>query len=252
MKILLTNDDGIDAPGLAILGEVLHPDFEIATVAPNEERSAVGHAITFRRDLHAERRSGEPLAFAVNGTPADCVKLAVMALLPWRPDLVLSGINRGINVGHDVLYSGTVAGALEGTMLGLPALAVSLDAFVNPDFRPASRFVRRLLAFLESTPPPPGVVMNVNLPDGDEKKYRGIRWTRQRGVLFRDGYSAKEGTDGRTAYYLDGDVQPTDCLEEGSDCRAVREGYVSITPLSYELTCFEKLNGFDRSLVDLP
>jgi 5'-nucleotidase len=180
------------------------------------------------------------------------VKLAVMTLLPWRPDLVISGINRGINVGHDVLYSGTVAGALEGSMLGLPAVALSLDSFVDPDFGPAARFAGRLIDFLAARMPPPGIVLNVNLPKGDEKAYRGIRWTRQKGYLFRDCYTAEEEADGSTSYVLDGDQQPAECLEEGSDGRAVKEGFVSITPLRFELTWFEGLNGFDFSLTDLP
>ena len=182
----------------------------------------------------------------------ETVKLAVMALLPWKPDLVISGINRGINVGHDVLYSGTVAGALEGSMLGLPAVAFSLDSFVDPDFAPASRFASRLVDHLESRLPLPAIVLNVNLPDGDEKEYKSILWTRQRGYLFRDCYTSVEEADGSTSYVLDGDQQGAECLEEGSDGRAVKEGHVSITPLRFELTWFEGLEGFRFDLPDLP
>lgn len=236
MRILITNDDGADAPGLEALLEALHPRFEIAVVAPDGERSAVSHAVTFRRPIHAAKIDRPYPFFAVDGTPADCVKLAVQALLPWRPDLVLSGINRGVNVGNDVLYSGTVAGALEGAMQGLPAMAVSLDFRRAPDFAPAARFSAALLARLETAPLSPGIALNVNLPDLDPSDYRGILWTHQRGCLYSDTFTRKLTPDGRSEYFLDGEVQSAECLDPGSDGRAVLDGYVSITPLGFDLT----------------
>ncbi len=248
MKILLTNDDGIHAPGLTTLANILAPDFEIRVVAPDRERSAVSHAVTFRQSLHPERLEAPYPAYAVDGTPADCVKLGVMALLDARPDFLVSGINRGINVGNDVLYSGTVAGALEGVLQGIPSVAVSLESILHPVFEGPARFVKNLLAFLAHHPPPPGVALNVNLPDGDPRDYKGIRWTRQKGALFKDAYREETGPDGKTTYLLDGILQGRDALEPGSDGLAVREGYVSVTPLGLEFFCREEpdapLDGF--------
>ncbi|MHC5077911.1 MAG: 5'/3'-nucleotidase SurE [Planctomycetota bacterium] len=244
MKILLTNDDGIDAPGLLALASALRPVFETAVVAPDRERSAISHAVTFRKGLHPIPMDGKTLTYALNGTPADCVKLAVLALLPWRPDFVLSGINRGINVGQDVFYSGTVAGALEGAFLGIPAMSVSLDAVSSPDFRPASGFILGLMKTFQQAPPPAGIALNLNLPDRDPARFEGIRWARQRGCLFRDRVRLRQAPDGRTEYVLDGDPQPLESLEPGSDARLVREGFASITPLGTELTCRESLEKF--------
>ena len=246
MLVLLTNDDGIDAPGLVALAGALHPDFEIAVVAPDRERSAVSHAVTFRRALHPLRIDRPFPAFAVNGTPADCVKLALHALLPERPGFVLSGINRGVNVGNDVLYSGTVAGALEAAHQGLRAAAVSVDFFMKPDFAPAARFARRLLENLKGVPFPKGVALNVNLPETGP--YKGIAVTRQCGCLYRDRVRRKTGPDGREAFLLDGAMQAAETLEPGSDARAVKDGWVSVTPLSIELTWRDSLEGFRDAL----
>lgn len=251
VKILLTNDDGIGAPGLEALAQALHPAFEIAVVAPAREMSAISQAVTFRKPLSVRPVASPHPAFAVDGTPVDCVKLALLALLPWKPDLVLAGINRGINVGHDVLYSGTVGGALEGAMHGAPAMAVSHDAFGKRDYRPAARFVRALLERLAPDLPPPGIVLNVNLPDRDPSDYAGIRWTRQIGVLFRDAYAEVEAEVGARAFSLDGDMKPAGELHPESDGRAVKEGFVSVTPLGFELTARDVSAAFRARLPSL-
>ena len=251
MKILLTNDDGIEAGGLQASVDALRSSFDIAVVAPDAERSAISHAVTFRRTLRPVRLDRPYPAFAVDGTPADCVKLAFLGLLPWKPDFVLSGINRGINVGNDVLYSGTVAGALEGAMQGSASMAVSLDAFENPDFRPASRFLRDFVPWWTDSGPAPGLTLNVNLPDGDPRSYKGIRWTRQIGCLFCDRYEHRRDAEGAGEYVLDGDELSRAELEPGSDAQAVRQGYVSITPLRFELTDLDAAASLKAIVPDL-
>lgn len=249
--ILLTNDDGIDAPGLRALAEALRRIFPITVVAPDRERSAVSHAVTFRKPLHVERCEADYPAFAVDGTPADCVKIAILTLLDEKPDFLVSGINRGINVGNDVLYSGTVAGAMEGAFHGIPSLAVSLESFIHPVFEGPADFARGLVEHFIASPPPASVVLNVNLPDGGPVTYRGIRWTRQQGCLFLDTYKERIGPDGRTEYVLDGMVQSNHCLDAGSDGRAVREGYVSITPLTADYNAPHDLDRYAAALPPL-
>jgi 5'-nucleotidase len=248
MKLLLTNDDGILAEGLSALMEALRDGNEIAVVAPDGERSAVSHAVTLRRRLQPVRSDVHPLAWSLNGTPADSVKLAVHALLPWRPDVVVSGVNLGLNVGIDVLYSGTVAAALEGVAQGIPSIAVSVESFRAPDFRIPARFARVLLDALDLRRLPPGIGLNVNLPCRPLEAVRGVLWTRQVGSLFRDTFRVEEGPGGEPGYFLEGEVNDAAHLEPGSDAWAVREGYVSITPLGIDLTSCSRLREIAESL----
>ncbi|MCU0722200.1 MAG: 5'/3'-nucleotidase SurE [Planctomycetes bacterium] len=251
MKVLLTNDDGIEAEGLRRLAEAFRERHETAVVAPDRERSAVSHAVTLRRRLRPVRLPGPDLAWSLDGTPADCVKLAVHVLLPWRPDFVVSGVNRGLNVGIDVLYSGTVAGALEGTAQGVPSIAVSVEAFRPPDFRPAARFARALAESLEACGLPRGAALNVNFPARDPAQILGALWTRQVGSLFRDTFRVETDEAGRPGYCLEGEINAVGSLEPGSDAWAVREGYVSVTPLGIDLTSCGLLREIRDSLPSL-
>jgi 5'-nucleotidase len=230
MKLLLTNGH------------------EIAVVAPEGERSAISHAVSLRKPLRPVRRPGPGLAWSLDGTPADCVKLAVHVLLPWRPDFVVSGINRGLNVGVDVLYSGTAAGALEGVVQGIPSVAVSVESFRPPDFRPAARFARLLLEALEPRRLPRGVALNVNFPGRAPADIRGVLWTRQLGSLFRDTFRVEKDERGEAGYCLVGEVNDVSRLAPGSDAWAVREGYISVTPLGIDLTCCGKLRELGERL----
>jgi 5'-nucleotidase len=240
-RILVSNDDGVHAPGLAALAAALERVGEVFVVAPDRERSAVGHALTLHRPLTVEgcgRRR-----FAVNGTPSDCVNLAILGILPARPDVVVSGVNAGSNLGDDVTYSGTVSAALEGALLGVAAIAVSLvgstgDADYGRAARVAADLTRRLLA-----EPHRGVtLLNVNVPSGS---LRGLRVTR----LGRRTYTEKviERRDPRgKRYYWIGAGPPAWEAGEDTDYTAVHKGYVSLTPLSLDLTSYEGL----RSLKD--
>ncbi|MCX7971092.1 MAG: 5'/3'-nucleotidase SurE [Negativicutes bacterium] len=247
MHILLCNDDGISAPGIAALWEALLPLAEKITVfAPDSERSAAGHALTISRPLTARRvtvsANDKIVAYAVNGTPADCVKVAVEGM-GIRPDLVISGINNGPNVGHDTLYSGTVAAAREGALLGMPAIAVSLAFFDREsrwrDYRPAGEFAARVAEKLAEERLPAGVVLNINVPDVAEKCLRGIRFPRV-GELGYTEPLEPAGDDGHT-FQICGRA-----FDRGNnpdnDVTAVMNGYISITPLTVNQTDYAFLN----------
>ena len=228
--ILLTNDDGVHAPGLKALAEALRPLGDVRVVAPDREVSACSQGLTLKHPLRADEVA--PGVHAVDGTPADCVNLALVKLLPRRPDLVVSGINRGANLGDDVFYSGTVGGAREGVFFGLPSLAVSLAARAEHDFGPAAEFVASLVPRVLERGLPPRTLLNVNVPPG---RPRGVRVTVQ-GRRDHVG-TILEGLDPRrrTYYWIE---QGRDEWEsdELSDIQAVRDGHVSVTPLQTDTT----------------
>jgi 5'-nucleotidase len=238
MRILVTNDDGIDAPGLHALAEALRPLGDVVIVAPDRQQSAVGHAVTVSEPLRVVplRRDGRVIGYAVNGTPADCVKLAVTALLPWRPDVVASGINHGRNTAVNILYSGTVSAATEATLLGIPSVAFSLDTFEpEADFRAAAVIARHLVAHLPKLELPAGTLLNVNIPNLPLERIRGVRLTRQGNSLWRDWYERRRDPWGREYFWLAGEYVLVDASPEADDV-ALAEGYVSVTPIRYELT----------------
>lgn len=231
--ILVSNDDGIHAPGLTALAEGLRGVGVVYVVAPDRERSTVGHALTLHRPLRVETLG--PRRYAVNGMPADCVNLGVLGILPSRPDVVVAGINRGSNLGDDVTYSGTVSAAMEGVLLGVPSLAISLVE--GEDFGAAGRVARALTELALRRGLPPDTLLNVNVPAGEVK---GIRFTR----LGRRVYSEKvvEETDPRgNTYYWIGGGPPLWEAGEGTDFAAVSAGWVSVTPLHLDLTNHEAL-----------
>ena len=237
--ILLTNDDGIHAPGLAALAGALSELAPVAVVAPDAERSAFAHAITMTTPLrtHEVHRGGARFGTAVNGTPADCVKLALHCLLPTEPRLVVSGINHGPNTGTNVLYSGTVSAAREGTIAGIPSLAVSLCSYApDADFSGAARQARRVAEWLLRDGLPAGILLNLNVPDLPASGYRGTKATRLARYRYRDWYEVRKDPRGRTYYWLTG--EDADILDPAADVDAVavEAGFVSITPLSYALT----------------
>lgn len=237
--ILLTNDDGISARGLFSLQREIRSLGEVVIVAPDSERSAVGHAITLTEPLRADKiaKNGNFYGYAVNGTPADCVKLAVKALLPRLPDLVISGINLGPNTGVNVIYSGTVSAATEAAIMELPAMAVSLGTFIDPDFVPAARFARRLARQLLKRTLPPRTILNVNVPAG---KVRGVKITTQGTAKYKEELEERKDPRGRSYYWLGGKFE---LAREREDCdsTALRAGYISITPLHYDMTAYSFL-----------
>ncbi len=248
MIVLLTNDDGIYAEGIQILGETLLQDgnVDIYIVAPDRERSATGHAITMHRPLRAEEvkffHNANLKGWSVNGTPSDCVKLAIEYLLPQKPDLVISGINRGSNLGTDVLYSGTVSAAVEAIILGIPAMAVSLTVQENPDFRFAANFILRFLHIINNHDLPKNTLLNINIPGKTRKEIAGVAVTRLGLRQYRNAFQKRVDPRGRNYYWLAGEeVDPTEERKD-SDVVAVKNSYISITPVHFDLTNYNLLN----------
>jgi 5'-nucleotidase len=236
--ILVTNDDGIHSPGIDALAAALRPMGEVIVVAPLTEASAIGHALTLRRPLRVETFG--PGRHAVDGTPTDCVNIALKILLDGRrPDLVASGINKGYNLGDDVTYSGTVAGALEAALLGIPAIAVSLGqgGLAGADFSAAARAAADLADAMLARPLPSRTFLNVNVPPGVP---RGHRVTVQGLRNHETSITARVDPRGRSYYWID-EVQCDWHDHDRSDYVAVREGYVSVTPLHPDLTAHADL-----------
>jgi 5'-nucleotidase len=233
--ILVTNDDGIHAAGLATLAEALEPLGEVWVVAPEREQSACGHALTLHRPLRAvpmgERR------FAVNGTPSDCVNLAVLGILPEPPVLVVSGINHGSNLGDDVTYSGTVSAAMEGTLLGVPSMAVSQVEGDAAGFEVAGHIARLVAARVLVEGLPAKTLLNLNVPRGD---VRGVRLTRLGHRVYREKVVQEVDPRGRPYFWI-GAGPPEWQEDEASDIAAVHAGLASVTPLHLDLTHFGAL-----------
>jgi 5'/3'-nucleotidase len=233
MHILITNDDGIHAPALLALQAELTVLGPVTVVVPDRDQSATSHSLTLHRPLRIHRH--EDGRFSTDGTPTDCVVIAFHGLLEQRPDLVVSGINHGPNMGEDVFYSGTVAAAIEGAMQGVPAIACSLVTSEPCDFADGARFVRRLAEEVVRRGLGGKRVLNVNLPHRSWREVRGIRLTRLGTRVYSDTLIEKTDPRGR-AYYWIGGQQPVWEQQEGTDFGAVEEGYVSVTPLSLDLT----------------
>lgn len=245
MLILVTNDDGIYAPGLAALYQELRQLGEVMVVAPESEQSAVGHAISLSTPLRVKQAPlvGGGCGWAVSGTPADCVKIALAELLPAAPDLVVSGINLGPNVGVNVLYSGTVSAATEAAILGVrQAVAVSLNAYKDADFATAARVTGKLLARLQAQPPAEPFCLNVNLPALPEDAIKGVRLTRQDTGPLVEHFECRIDPRERLYYWLAG-INDRQDLEPDTDYAALQAGYISITPLHHDLTHYPSLNG---------
>ncbi|MBM4082199.1 MAG: 5'/3'-nucleotidase SurE [Planctomycetes bacterium] len=251
--ILLTNDDGIYAPGLAALKKALERMADVCVVAPDAEQSAVGHSVTLSHPLRVrEVRLGRRLfGHAVDGAPADCVKLGILQILKKSPDLVVSGINLGANAGINVLYSGTVAAAIEGAMFGIPALAVSLEVRDAPDFAYAAQVAAKLARKMLEMPAGRGLLLNLNVPALPRRRIKGVRLTRQCKAVWRERYERRTDPRGRTYYWIVGELEPSEQDRE-TDVAVLGRGYCSITPLQFDLTdreAFEKLQSL--ALTDL-
>ncbi|MEM9964453.1 MAG: 5'/3'-nucleotidase SurE [Asticcacaulis sp.] len=247
MRILLTNDDGIDAYGLKVLHEIARAlSDDVWTCAPLYEQSGKGRGITLHDPLRAIRRDEK--TFAVNGTPTDCVQIAVNDLLPSPPDLVLSGVNRGFNLAQDVTLSGTVAGALQGMSLGIPSIALSqcldFEIDIEAQWEAARHHGAPVISALLSKGWQKNIIFNINFPDCDDDVVTGVELTRQG---FRDLHElhAVKRVDprGRDYYWLDFEAQENQLLD-GTDLKAVAENRISVTPLHLDLTHYETLNSF--------
>lgn len=238
--ILVSNDDGIYSKGIKALAEVAVEFGEVVIVAPDREQSAVGHAITLEVPLRAQDIliDGKYKGKSVNGTPADCVKLAHDQLLDAKPDLVLSGINHGSNAGINILYSGTVSAATEGTVLGYPSIAVSCTEYDNDaDLTGCQEAARRVIRLVLEKGLPKGVTMNVNAPSGE---FKGIKWSRMADSRYVEEYEARKDPFKRSYYWLTGKFE---LLDDGSDAdiHILNEGFASVTPIQYDLTDYTLL-----------
>lgn len=248
MRVLLTNDDGLGSPGLLALAEAMRSAADTFAVAPEHERSAASHAITLHKPLRAMPASlgdtGLP-AWSTNGTPADCVVLAVLDLLGSPPDVVVSGINVGANLGMDLIYSGTVSGAVEATLFGIAAIAVSVASFTEVYWGPAAAFAAHLAHEVHRNGLPKDTFLNVNVPNLPAEQIRGVEITRQSSRRYVSRLEKRADPRGRDYYWLTGSVE-TGTADPGTDARAVAEGRISVTPLRLDMT-YEELRPSFRS-----
>ncbi|MCU7845574.1 MAG: 5'/3'-nucleotidase SurE [Candidatus Thiodiazotropha sp. (ex Monitilora ramsayi)] len=245
MRILLSNDDGYQAPGLQALADALSTVAEIVVVAPDQDRSGASNSLTLVNPLRA--RTMENGFIRVDGTPTDCVHLAITGLLDGDPDLVVSGINAGPNMGDDVLYSGTVAAATEGRFLGLPAIAVSMNSHDPKHIETGARVALDLVQRLDRAPLTENVILNVNVPDLPYEALRGVRSTRLGHRHKAEPVVKTTDPRGKTIYWV-GPAGAEQDAGPGTDFHAVREGFVSITPLQVDLTRHSALNALEEWL----
>jgi 5'-nucleotidase len=267
LKVLLTNDDGIRATGLNVLRRALLelPEIQLAVIAPDGNRSAMARSITTRKPLSVEEVNfGDgTTGFATDGTPVDCVRFAALGLIEFEPELIVSGINHGSNLGDDITYSGTVAAALEGVVLGLPAVAVSQQAargrldwtvpsrWEDDDFAQAASFTASIVDRLDDVPMPEGTLLNVNAPAGEATGARACRLGKR---IYRDQLELAEEVDGRRHYRIYGD-EPGYHEEEGTDFAVLADGRIAVTPLHFDLTDqagIDALGGFDLEALVRP
>lgn len=239
MNILLSNDDGIQSEGLTALENILSKIGEIFTVAPDRAQSSMSHALTLHRPLRVSELA--PRRLAVDGTPVDCVKLALTGLLPVKPNLVVSGINKGPNLGDDIIYSGTVSAAIEGALLGIPAIAVSLVTFKHFDFCAAAEFAATLVEHIAARGIPPKTLLNVNVPSCAKNEIKGWRVTRMGKRHYSENIVERVDPRGGKYYWIGGDDLGF-ADEAGTDCKTVAEGYISVTPLQVDLTDYKILH----------
>jgi 5'-nucleotidase len=246
VNILVSNDDGISALGIRTLANTLAKGgYQITVVCPDGERSATGHGLTLHQPIWAEIVEGvfhpQVTAWSCSGTPADCVKFALSAVLESRPDFVISGINHGSNLGTDVLYSGTVSAAMEGTIDGIPSVAISLASFTEKNFQPAADFALTLVNKMKETPFPQATLLNVNVPPGP---IAGVKITRQGLRRYTEKFEKRLDPRGKSYYWLVGEVieeiEQPDHIHLPSqiitDVQAIRENLITVTPLQYNLS----------------
>jgi 5'-nucleotidase len=239
MNILVTNDDGILAPGLALLAEVCREVGNVTVIAPDREQSGTSHSLTLHRPLRPTRRPDG--AWQIDGTPTDCVMLAIQALMPEGPDFVFSGVNHGPNMGEDVLYSGTVAAAMEAVMLGVPGIGISFSGNRPETLATYRGLLVKLVHRITSAPDfPPSTLLNVNLPVVAAEEVKGIRVTKLGSRVFSESLKRMKDPWDRQIFWIGGGTI-TWTGDEDSDHAAVREGYLSVTPLHMDLTNYPLL-----------
>ena len=235
-NILVTNDDGIFAPGIYALWEAMQEIGEVTVVAPDTEKSAVGHAITIADPIRVQKihRKNGFEGFAVKGTPADCVKIAGRSLMKTPPDIVVSGINSGANVGSNIIYSGTVSAATEGTILGIPSVAISLNSIKGGDMTASQKVAKTVVNKVLENGLPQGILLNVNVPNISLDSIKGYRITKQGKLVFKDRFEKREDPRGKFYYWMKGEI--INDTNSATDGFAIQNDYISITPIHYQLT----------------
>ncbi len=248
MRILLTNDDGIDAPGIKALWNTLKDVAEIVVAAPSHQQSATSHSITVYHPIWVTENTFSDARISgwrIGGTPADSVKIALDSLMDAPPDLVVSGINHGPNLGTDVLYSGTVSAAVEGAMHGVPAIAISLATDDEPDFAPAADFCRRLVSQVLSQKLPPFTLLNVNVPPIPQEEISGVAITRLGVIEYANAFEKRVDPRGRTYYWMSGTAMQTPNSAD-TDVAAIQSGNISVTPIHFDLTDYALIENMRR------
>ena len=242
--ILVTNDDGIHSEGIIVLAKALHEVGDVLVVAPDREKSAIAHSLTLHRPLRVEKIKRN--FYSVDGTPADCVYLGVNAIFPKRPQLIVSGINKGGNLGDDVTYSGTVSAAFEGALLGIPSFAISLVARSHFKFHTAAQFAVRMAEYIMKKGLPKDTFLNVNVPNLEGKEIKSYKITTQ-GRWSRNGNAVVEKVDPRGGkYYWIGSEDLIFEKRGDTDFEAVSNSYISITPLHLDLTDYASIQEFKK------
>jgi len=240
--ILVTNDDGVHSPGLLTLFKAMKELGDAYVVAPDRERSAVSHSLTMHRPLKVEKLKER--IYSINGTPTDCVTIGVNKILPERPVLVASGINKGANLGDDITYSGTVSAAIEGTIMGIPSFAISLvinKKNTEPlDFDTASELAEKTAKYILEKSLPYDTFLNVNIPDARLNKVKGIKFTRQGKLIYDNAIHETYSPQGEKHYWIGGG-EPYGEHGEDTDIQAIHDGYISITPIHLDFTNYEAL-----------
>jgi len=266
MKLLVSNDDGIFAQGIRTLANTLaKAGHQVSVVCPDRERSATGHGLTLHQPIRAEEMDflfdPRVKAWACSGTPSDCVKLALAALLPEKPDYVISGINHGANLGTDILYSGTVSAAMEGLIEEIPAIALSLTSYTGQDFSVAANFAESLVTTLEENQPFAPLLLNVNIPPIHTEAIAGVAITRQGTRRYDEIFEKRIDPRGKTYYWLAGELtedvldppaQGSSAPAQLTDVQAIRKNMITVTPLHYNLTSSSGLEFLNHQRLHLP
>lgn len=246
--ILVTNDDGVHSPGIIALFKAMKELGDAYIVAPDRERSAVGHALTLHRPLKVEELREN--VYSVNGTPTDCVALGIHKILPKKPDLVASGINKGANLGDDITYSGTVSAAIEGTILGVPSFAISLAGEKPFHYEVASHFAIKIAHYILDKCLPYDTLLNVNVPNVHKNMIKGIKITRQGKRIYDNAIQEIYSPWGDKHYWIGGG-KPYWEHGEDMDIQAVLDGFVSVTPIHLDLTNYEAIEYLKKTWIDL-
>jgi len=240
LKILISNDDGIESPGIQALAFEMKKIGDVTVIAPRTEQSAVGHAITTKIPLRISEhfKDGDFFGYAIEGTPADCVKIGIRNILKNEPDIVISGINHGANAAINIIYSGTVSAAREAAIMDVPAIAVSIASFTPKHFDYAAKFTADLTKVVVKNKLKAGTLLNVNVPDQREENIKGVLLTKQGVSKWDDIYEERIDPYGRKYYWLTGNLVQADSSLE-TDYLSVRNDYVSVTPIHFDLTDYE-------------